>query len=65
MNNSSVYPYIPNTAPETKKAMMERISAETERDILTLYLTDFCMMTLISQKQYLMSTPSKNIQSAF
>ena len=33
MNNSSVYPYIPNTAPETKKAMMERISAETERDI--------------------------------
>lgn len=33
MNNSSVYPYIPNTAPETKKAMMERISAKTEREI--------------------------------
>ncbi len=33
MNNSTVYPYIPNTAPETKKRMMERISAKTESEI--------------------------------
>ena len=33
MNKSTVYPYIPNTAPETKKEMMERISAKTEREI--------------------------------
>jgi len=33
MNNNRVYPYIPNTAPETKKVMMGRISANTEREI--------------------------------
>lgn len=33
MNKNIVYPYIPNTAPETKKMLMEAVNAKDEREI--------------------------------
>lgn len=33
MNKSIVYPYIPNTAPETKKILMDAVNAKDEREI--------------------------------
>ena len=33
MKKETVYPYIPNTAPDTKRVLMEAVNAKTEREI--------------------------------